>query len=103
MHRIIRIDYEHIISSLFVQFRSEQLSGHNRHVRKPITNKIFLIFRFSQRVINHWMLIPDAIVSGSSTDSFRRTLDTQKPAREGLIQDVGFLTLKHQSGTEPEL
>ncbi|CAH8652546.1 unnamed protein product [Schistosoma bovis] len=82
MYRIMRNDFGPNLFSLFLPTRSGHLRGHSRRVEKPRTNKISVAYRFSHRVINTWNLLPEAVVSASSIDSFKRRLDTHRSILE---------------------
>ncbi|CAH8587944.1 unnamed protein product [Schistosoma guineensis] len=82
MYRILRNDFGPKLFSLFLPTRAGHLRGHSRRVEKPRTNKIPVAYRFSHRVINTWNLLPEAVVSAPSIDSFKRRLNTHRSILE---------------------
>ncbi|CAH8478349.1 unnamed protein product [Schistosoma guineensis] len=64
--RIFNYDLGVNMSNLFAPSSTNNLRGHSKKVRKPRSNKLKVVSRFSHRVVNDWNALPEQVVSASS-------------------------------------
>lgn len=81
MYRILN-NFGPNIFSLFLSTKSGHIKGQSMQVGKPRMNKISVAYRFSHPLIDPCNLLPEALMSASSIDAFKRRLDTYRSTLE---------------------